>query len=301
MKIVLAIENSKRKSVLFISDDGQIYTLNDAVGLVRSGELAGLQVANRNGVEYLRASRRRVGIPALQDVSISASRILSIGSGTTTVFSQAQFRPFWDFYQDQLDAEAQKGKLVVSVDGQKFDTIDHVRATLVPLKEYIFSAAEMFRIDRYLLAGILIDEIVRLAPFEEARDKLVAESLKLNVSVGVGQVMLDTARDLVANGYYNPNPDDSNLRKETVRVVSRAYLYPYVADNKHNVHFSAAHIRVLVDEWKSKAEIDISPEIIATLYSLRHIYPHENPKSNIRGEQIVGEFYPLAKKLLEGL
>lgn len=299
MKIILAIENEKGRSLLLVADDGTVYTLMEALDLVKKGKVIGLQIATRNGVSYLRASRRRVGIPALQNVSVSTKGILSINSNTSNIFSRAQFRPFWDFYQNQIEKAAALGKLIISVDGQPFDTQDHVRSTLAPYKDYIFSAAEHFTIDPYLLAAIFIDETIRLAPFEEVRDKLLSElDPSYDVSIGVGQVKLTVARDLIKKGYYNPNPSDENLSKTGIVKISLAYLYPYVVDHKHSVYFAVAHIRDLIDQWKRVANVDLTPVIIATLYSFKYKEPHSNPESNTRGEQIITEFYPLAKEIL---
>src|SRR3989338_2377081 len=298
MKIILVVENERGRSSLLVADDGAVYTLAEVLELAREGQISGLQVATRNGVSYLRASRRRVGVPALQDVSISRKSILSISSNTANVFSRAQFRPFWDFYQDQLEKEAALGKLIVSINGQPFDTQDHVRSVLQPYKDYIFSAAEHFKVDPYLLAAILIDEIIRLAPFEEVRDKVAIEVLGVDFSVGIGQVTIETARGLIRNGYYNPNPKDSALDKQHINKVSRQHTLTYLKDPKHNVYFAAAKIRSLIDEWKSRANIDILPAIIATLYHFGHKVPHPYPRSDSRGEQIVNEFDALARKIL---
>jgi len=299
MKIVLAVEDDKGRSSLLVAEDGAVYTLMEVLELAREGRISGLQVATRNGVSYLRASRRRVGVPALQDVSISRKSILSISSNITGVFSRAQFKPFWNFYQDQLEKEAALGKLIVSIDGQPFDTQDHVRSALQPYKDYIFSAAEHFKIDPYLLAAIFIDETIRLAPFEEVRDKLLsALNPSYDVSIGMGQVKLTVARDLIKKGYYNPNPSDENLSKTGIGKISLAYLYPYVIDPSHNVYFAGAHVRNLIDQWKRVANVDLTPAIIATLYSFKYKEPHSNPESSTRGQQIITEFYPLAKEIL---
>ncbi len=300
MKIILAVEDDKGRSSLFVGDDGMVYTLAEVIALTKSGQVSGLQAATRNGVSYLRASRQRVGIPALQDVSISTKSVFFITGNTTSVFSHTQFRPFWDFYQDQLVKEAAQGKLIVSADGQPFDTRDHIETVLLSYKAYLYSAAQQFRIDPYLLAAICIDETIRLAPFEEIAQKIKSTFIpSSNVSVGIAQVKLQTAKDLIRQGYYNPDPLDEKLDKTHVAKTSLAYIYQYVTDDKHNVYFAAAKIRSLIDEWKLAVGIDIPPTIIATLYHLDHKPPRTNPETNVRGEQIVTEFYPLAKEILD--
>lgn len=298
MKIILAVEDGAGRSSLLIADDGVVYTLTEVFDLVKKGQVSGLQVATRNGVSYLRASRKRVGIPALQDISISTKSVLSAGN-VSNIFARRQLRPYWDFYQNQLEKQAAQGKLVVSVDGQPFDTIDHVQSALLSYKEHIFSAARMFHIDPYLLAAILVDETIRLAPFEEIAEKIKSTSIpSSNVSVGIAQVKLQTAKDLIRQGYYNPNPLDEKLSTKAITTTSLSHLYSYVADPKHNVYFAAAKVKALIDEWKLKAGIEIPPVIIATLYHLTYKPPRTNPETNARGEQIIAEFYPLAKEVL---
>lgn len=299
MKIILAVEDEAGRSSLLIADDGTVYTLTEALELVKKDQISGLRVATRNGVSYLRASRRRVGVPALQNVSVSTKSMLSAGN-VTNIFAQPQFRPFWDFYQNQLEKQAIQGKLIVSVDGQPFDTVNHVQSVLLPYKEHIFSAAQQFQIDPYLLAAIIIDETVRLAPFEEIAEKIKSTFVRSsNVSVGIAQVKLQTAKDLIRQGYYNPNPLDEKLSKKAITATSLAHLYSYVANPKHNVYFAAAKMKALIDEWKLKAGIEIPPVIIATLYHLTYKPPHATPQTNVRGEQIIAEFYLLAKEILD--
>lgn len=112
------------------------------------------------------------------------------------------------------------------------------------------------------------------------------------------QVTMETARGLIKQGYYNPNPRDEKLSKEHIDKTSRSYLYTYVVQPKHCIFFAAAKIRSLVDEWQSKVDLTKMPEIIATLYHLPYVKPNANPESNDRGLQIAKEFYPLAKKIL---
>ncbi len=45
-------------------------------------------------------------------------------------------------------------------------------------------------------------------------------------------------------------------------------------------------IRSLIDEWASEIDIRKRPEIIATLYHLKHRTPHNSPSPDSRGMQI---------------
>ncbi len=57
-------------------------------------------------------------------------------------------------------------------------------------------------------------------------------------------------------------------------------------------------MRALIDGWRKFIDISKSPNIIATLYSLKGKTPHAHPEPNNRGLQIANEFYKLAKEWL---
>lgn len=300
MKVVLAIENSKGKNTYFIADDGKVYSAGDAVALARSGQIDDVRVATRNGVPYLRTNRKRNTQFTLQEITVAETLLLRTATNTSNFLSQPAYRPYWAWYQKYLENQAQNGVVRIAVDGYYFSTDAHVRETLAPLKEYVFGAGQRFSVDPYLLGGILVDEIVRFAPFEEITDKLQLRALKINVSVGVAQVKLDTAKDLIQAGYFNPNTDDPQLDKDVIKKTPRSHLYQYLVDQRNNVYFGAATIRTIVDSWKAKVGIDLTPELIGSLYSLGRT-PHANPVANDRGLQIAQEFLPLAHEILDSL
>ena len=108
---------------------------------------------------------------------------------------------------------------IETVNGDKMFVFS-VRDIIKSHSKIILQAAKEFDIDPYLLGAILIDEIVRLSPFEEIRDKFLLQLIGRNVSVGIAQIKLETANDLIKRGLYNPNTDDiklpfsGNLRKK---------------------------------------------------------------------------------------
>ena len=62
-----------------------------------------------------------------------------------------------------------------------------------------------------------------------------------------------------------------------------------------------ARMRELADRWKKFVDLNMLPQITATLYSFtdsRHP-PHANPQPSNRGSHIVDEFYQLAKEWLK--
>jgi hypothetical protein len=109
---------------------------------------------------------------------------------------------------------------------------------------------------------------------------------------------METARNLIKKGIYNPNPSDTRLSPTNIKKTSRAHLYQYVKKPKHSIFFAAARMRALVDEWLPFVDISKKPEIVAALYSLKYRRPHARPQPNDRGLQIASEFYTLAEEWL---
>ena len=173
-----------------------------------------------------------------------------------------------------------------------------VKKKLLPHRDLIFSAAEKFRIDPYLLGAIMIDEIAQLYPFEQIVDKLKANIVGRDASVGIAQVKIDTANNLIKKGLYNPNSSDKKLPFVRLDNAGRRHLYDYLIKDKYNIFFAAAYLRSLINDWSKFVDLRKKPEIIATLYSLPYVKPHDDPKPNERGSQIAKEFYELTKKFL---
>lgn len=163
----------------------------------------------------------------------------------------------------------------------------------------IKKASKEFAIDQFTLGAIIIDEIARMAPFEPIYEKLQVEVVGRWVSVGVAQVSIDTANDLIGRGLYNPNPNDTKLPfPGNLANKERRYLYRYVVEPKHNIRFAAAVVRDIIDFWSTYVDLSDRPEIIGTLYHKGRGDPHSNPMPNKRGVQIADEFYAYAKQWL---
>lgn len=300
MKIILAIANSKGRTISYVADDRRAYSPEATIALVQQGQIEGLNVVKRGTVSYVRAKRSHNTRFHLDDVTISVNKIISAANSVPKLVTNSNFQSYWVLYQKYLEAEAVRGTTLIAIDGYSFSSVLHVRETLAPLKEFVFGAASQFAIDPYLLGGILVDEIVRFAPFEEITDKLFAGIGSWKTSLGVGQVTLETARRLIKERYYNPDSTNPKLDPAVVAGVSISDLYPYVIDTRNNIYFAAASVRAVIDSWKSQVGINLSSELIGSLYSLKRD-PHLNPASNDRGLQIVGEFMPLAKDILDAV
>ncbi len=295
MKIILSISDSKGKNILFVSDSLQVYSLMEAIDLAKSKTLDNIYVVHRKNTDYLRTNKRIQN--SLDKISISSNLFLSSINDINKILSLPNLDGYWNSCQDLLIKQEKKGEDIIRIDGFPRATKKYVKEKLLPFKQLIIDASQKFSVDQYLLGAILIDEIVRLSLFEDIRDKLLVNKLNYDISIGLGQVKIETARGLIKEGYYNPNPDDENLNKSKITKTTRPYLYKYVVEPKHNIFFSAVKIRSLIDTWNPVIDLSSRPEIIATLYHFSERTAHLDPEPDKRGLQISSEFYGLFKKI----
>ncbi len=296
MKIILVVADGKGKNVVFVTDTLHAYSLDEAVQLARDGKFEGVYAVSGKHGTYLRTRSRVPKSDELEKLSVSSHKLFTYANDTRNALSTPVLARYVQLYQYTLEKDG--GPLIVTYDEKWKITKEKAKIKLQPQQELIFSAAKRFNVDPYLLGAIIIDEIARFTPFEDIFENLAVFFIGKNVSAGIAQVQMDTARDLIQNGYYNPNPADSKLSSREIKNIPRSYLYKYVVESKHNIFFAAAKMRLVVDEWKKYIDLSEKPEIIATLYSM-YKAPHAHPEANKRGLQIANEFYQLAQKWLQ--
>ena len=295
MKIILAATDSKGKNLVFVSNTLKAYSLEEAISLAKESKLDNIcTVARKQGI-HLRTKPKTAKKDQLDTISISSSALFASLSNINNALSTPAFSNYWKLFQNSF----KKDEPFIVIDSYFYITKKAVREKLKLHRDLIFEAAKKFTIDPYLLGAIIIDEIARLNPIEEITDLLSIKFIGKNTSVGIAQVKVDTARALIKSGYYNPSPGDEKLSKENINKTSRAYVYKYIIQPKHNIFLAAARMHSLINEWQKFIDLNDKPEIIATLYSLEHKIPHFNPKSNERGLQISNEFYQVAKEFLD--
>lgn len=296
MRIVAAITDSKRKSLMFMLDSLQVISLDDAIKYVKDEKIDGVHIVRGKNGKYIRTNR------SLQRKNIDAMSVplrwITASNATKSLFALRELKDFWEHYRAHLKERLKNGDVLIAVDADwPLATKEHVQKTLTPHKRHIFTAAKQYDIDPYLLGAILIDEIVRLAPLEDIWDNILSY-VREETSVGVAQVSIETARDLIRLNLYNPNPNDPKLSKEKIAETSRLHLYKYASDGKHSIYFAAARIRQTIDYWGSFIDLTAKPEIIGTLYAQGLGKPKASPEPTDRGLQIAGEFHQMAKELL---
>lgn len=298
MNIILVVTDTRGKNLVFAVDIFKAYSVDEAKRLATNNKLQGVHIVHTGAGSYLRANPNVLVGDNLDILSVSSHKFFAALDNLNIALPLPGFKLYWKLYQTYLKDRGEKREQVILIDNRPRTTVEHVTEKFAPHRKLVFDAADNFSIDPYLLGAIIIDEIGRASMFEGIFDVLLASFVGWNSSAGIAQVTMETARGLIKQGYYNPNPRDKKLSKKHIDKTPRSYLYTYVVQPKHCIYFAAAKMRSLVDEWQSKADLTKMPEIIATLYHLPYVKPNADPEPNDRGLQIVNEFYPLAKKIL---
>lgn len=294
MKITLVVTNSEGKNQVFVSDSLQTTSLEEAIRVADKGLLENVYSVRGKFGAYLRSLPNTSEKDNLDTRSVTAADIIAYANHARHFKSTDAISMYAAQYIASISEQG--GPFVETVDGDRA-LIAIVRDTITPHIKIIKQAAKEFDIDPYLLGAIIVDEVVRLSPFEYIRDVFLLNLLGRNVSVGIAQVKLETANNVIKKGLYNPNSEDKKLPFfGNLKKKDREYLYQYVIEPRQNIRFAAAYVRDVIDVWAKKLDISKRPEIVATLYAQGYGDPKLNPKSNERGEQIAAEFYRLAKR-----
>ena len=299
MFIVLVITDTAGRNRVFVTETLKAFDVQETREQVLQGKLSALHIVHTGPGSYLRSNPNGADTDNLDSLSVSANKLFASSDNSKLLTSLPGFKRYMEYYAKFLDTLEKLGESIIIVDGIPRTTRERVRSKLTPHRQHILAAATHFSIDSNTLGAIIIDEIVRMAPFESIADALLPHVLSVNVSVGIAQVTLETARSLIKSGYYNPNPQDEKLSKKQIGKASRSYLYDYVVQPVHNVHFAAAAIKNLIDQWLPTIDISDLPEIIGTLYHQPPRKPNTTPGPDERGAHIASEFYPFAKNILE--
>lgn len=300
MKITLVITDSKEKNLVFSTDTFKAYSLEEAVLLAKQKVLESVHSVKTGRGSYLRAHPNTSEGDNLDHLSISSYKLFAALDDIKLLLSEPGMKLYWKHLKNHWQQIEEAGEDVIYIEGYPRVTKEQILTKLTPYRQSIVSIADLFSIDPYTLGALVIDEIARANNWEEILDKLGVVFVGINTSAGIAQVKVETARGLIRDGYYNPNPRDQQLSNDKITKVSRRYLYSYIVQPKHSISFSAARVRFLIDRWAPFADISHRPEIIGTLYSAKDSQkpPHPGPKPNERGLQISQEFYPLARSII---
>ena len=296
MKIILSVKNYFGKNVAFVSDTLKIFLLEEIVEITKRGQVEGVYVVKSAKGSYLRSKKSISKNLHLDAISVGSDDIVSFINNKIS-----ESTPILDAYVALYNKSLSEGDapIIKLVENNLYASTAIVKEKLLSGKEIIYESAEHFNLDPFQLGAILIDEIARMSPFEEIVDQIGVENFGVDTSIGLAQIKIDTANNIIKKKIYNPNPSDPKLPIKRLNRETRVYLYKYLIQPKHNILFEGAVLTDLINNWENYFDLKNNFDILATLYSLSSRTPHSNPKSNSRGLQIAGEFYNLAKKWLQ--
>lgn len=298
MNILLVITDTKRKGRVFVTSTLETLSLTEMIAVVNDGFFEKVYAITGTSGTYIRSAPDKTKRNNINTLSVTGTQLVVIAQGRSQ--STAAVRAYIESY---LKSVSKKAPFIEPVGSFRIPS-RVVKKVFQSHASIIRQVARKFNIDDYTLSAIIIDEIARLYPFEPIFEKVSSGIVGRGSTVGVAQVSLETANDIIKKRLYNPNPEDKKLPfAGNLKNNDRKYLYRYAVDPEHNIRFAAAYIRDIVDVWRKTANIDISgrPEIIGTLYSKGYGEPKKNPIPSKRGWQIAKEFYRYAKRWLAGI
>ena len=150
-------------------------------------------------------------------------------------------------------------------------------------------------------ACIFVEQYYNYDWVDEATDWIGKTGI-IDMSMGLGQVRVSTAKYLEENGYLPKvqQEDETSMNRSLVDC-----LIPCVnedskmrglrlEDDKWNIQYVAAYIKCLQDIWSEDyPEISADTAILGALYNLGHNkIPHDSPQSNWFGDY-VNKYYQL--------
>ena len=162
-----------------------------------------------------------------------------------------------------------------------------------------------YGIDPNIVAGVIFKEQYSNYDWVDMCTDWVAFYGVIDMSVGLGQVRLSTAKFLEEKGYVpKTSAKEAGLNVPLVGFVHGTETMARekrLEDNSWNIMYVAAYIKYFEDTWKEVfPEISSRPDILGTLYNIGHekALPNSNPGSNNFGDD-VEYFYDLMGEALK--
>ncbi|MBI5399399.1 DUF1402 family protein [Candidatus Saganbacteria bacterium] len=290
MNIILRVANKPSNKELFVDDKLKIYSKEEIIALIKKERINNLFLAKRNNKIFIKTRPNTKTIDNISNQSISSNELFSLYKNYINATSNKKIK----LYDDLRRKQQLKQKVLVRDDQGDFfstRTYDDVGAHLKKFKGLVREAAQKQKIDKYILGAILIDEFCRKG-WDDWLDWLGALDIK-NTSIGIAQIKISTAREIIKKQYYNPAP--GKLDDKSTSLLISFYLY----QPKHSVQFAAAAIKLSIDYWQKK-RIDTSkqPKILAYLYSAGYARDLKEAETK-RCLQVSTEFYQIARSTLK--
>lgn len=289
MKIILVIADGRGKNIIYILDNMLALTLEEIVEAVQKNQIPGAHVVFAKNGRYIRSNHNALLEDNLESISVSARNLGQRKKSKIPKNANVFIKEKIAFLRNKEN----QSKKVIYIDGEIKSTEENIIRYLLKYRRIIYSAAKDLKVDRVLLGAILIDEFLRRSWTDDWFDWLAI--LGRDTSVGLAQIKISTAKDLIRRGFYNPNPQDKNLSSRNIKKTPSRYLFKYLDNPKHSIYFAAAKINQIKKDFSRRFDI-ANQEIIGDLYS--GTKPLSRSKATSRGKQISEEFYGIAKRAL---
>ena len=274
-QIILVITNSRGASQAFVTDDFQYLLLKEAIALMKRGVLKGVHLVNGLSGTYIRSNNNNAKEDNLVSLSVPAG---SLSKQIKLPEENERVSLYADAYGKFLEKKFKRDELVY-LSGlariPKKDVINRLR----PLLNVINLAAEKYEVDPNLLAAILIDEIARVGP-DDLLDVLGKMDI-VDTTVGLAQIRMSTARDLIKKRYYSADPN-----------ISQSELYDLLLDDKVSVQFAAAYLS-FIEKLRERRNLGTSAAEVASCYSRGKF----SDQANSRGKQIATNLRRYAREI----
>jgi hypothetical protein len=288
MNILLIITTSNGRKQLFLNEEFGATQLSDLIATL-SLEHSTLEVVSRAGSPYIRSKKDGRKSNNLTSISVSYGQLQKKLRNLASSATSEKERLVHAYLKKRSESIIQNysGQEIIFIDGFARATRPEVEYHIKRLKKYVIHSSQTQQIDPFLLSAILIDEYCR-KELDDTLDFLAW--FGLNTSVGVAQIKLKTAKEVIVAGYI----------KGVTPTISNPALYELLTDEGTCIAVCAGRIKQILVYWKQKG-YPISHQnqagIVGQLYSQGLGSPKANPKILARGRQIT-QFYSLAKAIL---
>ena len=291
---VVNISNESGKSIKTYDYDAFGVELNKDANDTNLFRYCGEQYDNETDSIYLRA---RYYSPSLGRFTTEDT----YWNGSNRIYGDKEYKDGEIKYPD-ITASLQAENLYVYCMGNPIKYIDkngftsevEAEKIIKDNADTIIKAGEKFNVNPAIIAGcIYAEQTINVDVKDKYIDPLVY-SYGIDVSLGIGQVRISTAKKVESKGYMPriivddfgiSNGEESIIVNQENNMRARALM-----NDKTNIMYVAAYLRYIQDIWKNKyPQISGKSDILGTLYNIGEYGKNgvnSNPQSNDFGKTV---------------
>ena len=291
---VVNISNESGKSIKSYDYDAFGVELNKDANDTNLFRYCGEQYDNETDSIYLRA---RYYSPSVGRFTTEDT----YWNGSNRIYGDKEYKDGEIKYPD-ITASLQAENLYVYCMGNPIKYIDkngftsevEAEKIIKDNADTIIKAGEKFNVNPAIIAGcIYAEQTINVDVKDKYIDPLVY-SYGIDVSLGIGQVRISTAKKVESKGYMPriivddfgiSNGEESIIVNQENNMRARALM-----NDKTNIMYVAAYLRYIQDIWKNKyPQISGKSDILGTLYNIGEYGKNgvnSNPQSNDFGKTV---------------